>query len=226
MRTSLIPYQSSNVKVAFLAKNSRSCQNRKSSATSLEHQTPNRSILAVACRAPSVMQALRPRAATGRFSVVSRAARPASRNRPRRNRPTMRKPCSALSACRGERTGAPHLSPVHVFRRRLSRASCCRGVSRTRQLVANSQTTDPRRRSGRSRVRCRRHRAPAVVAGVAEHRSTASSPSAGRLSSRSPLSLTHRDRSPSTGSGLRPGRPTLPAQRCAGWGSCVSRPVV
>ena len=122
------------------AKNQDPCQNRKSSATSLEHQTPNRSILAVACRAPSsvsdAMQGLRPRAATGRFSVVSRAARPASRNRPRRNRPTMRKPCSALSACRGERTGAPHLSPVHVFRRRLSRASCCRGVSRTRQLVA------------------------------------------------------------------------------------------
>ena len=105
---------SSNVKVAFLAKNLDPCQNRKSSATSLEHQTPNRSILAVACRAPSsvsdAMQGLRPRAATGRFSVVSRAARPASRNRPRRNRPTMRKPCSALSACRGERTGAPHLS--------------------------------------------------------------------------------------------------------------------
>ena len=35
------------------AKNQDPCQNRKSSATSLEHQTPNRSILAVACRAPS-----------------------------------------------------------------------------------------------------------------------------------------------------------------------------
>ena len=153
------------------AKNQDPCQNRKSSATSLEHQTPNRSILAVACRAPSsvsdAMQGLRPRAATGRFSVVSRAARPASRNRPRRNRPTMRKPCSALSACRGERTGAPHLSPVHVFRRRLSRASCCRGVSRTRQLVAKPPRPLTHAGaacsvfSGRSRVRCRRHRAPA-----------------------------------------------------------------
>ena len=196
-------------------------------------RTPNTKQINTRSRMPSaVMQGLRPRAATGRFSVVSRAARPASRNRPRRNRPTMRKPCSALSACRGERTGAPHLSPVHVFRRRLSRASCCRGVSRTRQLVAKPPRPLTHAGaacsvfSGRSRVRCRRHRAPAVVAGVAEHRSTASSPSAGRLSSRSPLSLTHRDRSPSTGSGLRPGRPTLPAQRCAGWGSCVSRPVV
>ena len=166
--------------------------------------------------------------------LVSSAAPPAP---PRATAPAATGPRCASRARRSRRAAAnervrappvtcPRLSPAPLPRQLLPRRS------RTRQLVAKPPRPLTHAGaacsvfSGRSRVRCRRHRAPAVVAGVAEHRSTASSPSAGRLSSRSPLSLTHRDRSPSTGSGLRPGRPTLPAQRCAGWGSCVSRPVV